>query len=81
MKLPFNEEAWDIGVGTCTLHHTVTVYAMFVSMNLKTKMVRVDVFCSKCYEIHKEKVPVTQKRVTLKVFADGMYFDDKTRDN
>ncbi len=81
MKLPFDESAWDIGVGQCTVHNTVTIYAIFMDMNIKTQIATVGVFCSECYRIHGENVRITQRKLTLKDFGQRMYFEDKTRDN
>lgn len=81
MKLPFDVDAYDVGIGNCSLHGETKIYAMFLGMNFETKNVRVGVFCATCYSIYKDNTAVTEMNMSIKEFADRMYFDDPNRDN
>lgn len=81
MKLPFNDEMYDIGVGQCSLHNTVAIYAIFLGLHMREKTVTVGLVCAECYRIHGANTAVTEKKVTLEQAAKQMYFEDKARDN
>lgn len=81
MKMPFNDEMYDIGVGQCSLHNTVAIYAIFLGLHMRKKTVRVGLVCAECYRLHGDKVAVTEKTVSIEEFGRQMYFDDPAKDN
>lgn len=75
MKLPTNEETFAIGQSNCRLHNRVMTYAILFGLNMKTKIVKIGLVCSECYNVHGEKVKVTEKNVTLQELGDESYFE------